>query len=71
MEFLKGIPFSDHDRILKYREELLPKLETSISLFMKTFLRVGFFHADLHGGNFFLLEDKRIGLIDFGLMGSF
>src|SRR5690606_33044335 len=31
----------------------------------------GFFHADLHGGNLFFLEDeKRIGVVDFGLVGS-
>ena len=37
---------------------------------MKTFLKDGFFHADLHGGNFFLLENGTIGIIDFGLMGT-
>ena len=38
-------------------------------IFIKTLLSDGFFHADLHGGNFFLLENGQIGLIDFGLMG--
>ncbi len=30
----------------------------------------GLFHADIHPGNFILLPDKRIGLIDFGLVGK-
>jgi ubiquinone biosynthesis protein len=70
MERLEGIPFSDQERIASFIPELGPKLEEGYRTFIKTFLQDGFFHADLHGGNFFLLEDGRIGLIDFGLMGS-
>ncbi|MEW6586116.1 MAG: AarF/ABC1/UbiB kinase family protein, partial [Nitrospirota bacterium] len=29
----------------------------------------GFFHADPHPGNFFVLPDESIGLIDFGMVG--
>ena len=29
-----------------------------------------FFHADLHGGNVLLLDDGRVGLIDFGIVGT-
>ena len=32
-------------------------------------LRYGFFHADPHPGNVFVLEDGRLGLIDFGAVG--
>jgi len=74
IEELRGIPFSRDDLITEKREELAPKLEYGIQLFLKTFLKDGFFHADLHGGNFFYLNeginDGKIGLIDFGLMGS-
>lgn len=70
MERLMGTPFSQTEKILAHKEDLIPKMEYGIQLFFKTFLKDGFFHADLHGGNFFYLEDGRIGLIDFGLMGS-
>jgi ubiquinone biosynthesis protein len=74
IEELKGIPFSNHDLIIEKKDEIAPKLEYGVQLFLKTFFRDGFFHADLHGGNFFYLHDGenngRIGLIDFGLMGS-
>lgn len=74
IEELKGIPFSNSNLILEKKDEIAPKMEYGIQLFLKTFLKDGFFHADLHGGNFFYLvdgiNDGKIGLIDFGLMGS-
>jgi|GEM_PF-360425 len=74
IEELRGIPFSRSELILEKKDELIPKMEYGIQLFLKTFLKDGFFHADLHGGNFFYLTDEvnngRIGLIDFGLMGN-
>jgi ubiquinone biosynthesis protein len=30
----------------------------------------GFFHADPHPGNFFVEEDGRIGVVDFGIVGT-
>ncbi len=71
MERLKGVPFSrvrEHDP--QIIEKISDRLESGVHLFLKTFLQDGFFHADLHGGNFFYLENGQIGLIDFGLMGS-
>jgi len=69
MEYLKGISFNDTARIKIHREELLPKIESSIKIYIKTFLQDGFFHADLHEGNFLLLENGQLGILDFGLMG--
>ena len=34
--------------------------------FGRTILETGFFHADPHPGNIFVLDDGRVGLIDFG-----
>jgi aarF domain-containing kinase len=36
------------------------------NVFGRTILETGFFHADPHPGNLFVLEDGSIGLIDFG-----
>lgn len=36
---------------------------------IKSILYDGFYHADLHMGNIFFMEDNNIGLIDFGLVG--
>ena len=32
--------------------------------------REGFFHADPHPGNFIVMEDLRLGLLDFGMVGT-
>ena len=69
LEELKGIPFS---HLQKGSEEIAivqAKLADSIQIFIRTLLADGFFHADLHTGNFFLLKNGQIGLVDFGLMG--
>jgi len=43
------------------------KLLTALTqVFGRTILETGFFHADPHPGNLFVLEDGSIGLIDFG-----
>jgi ubiquinone biosynthesis protein len=70
MEFLEGRPFNEFHSLEELGADVVEKLEKSIELFTHTLLADGFFHADLHGGNFFVLEDRRIGIIDFGLMGT-
>lgn len=48
------------------------ELATSIALsILKQVLEHGFFHADPHPGNFILMADGRVGLIDFGNVGRF
>lgn len=69
MDFLDGQPFNTIFETEK-QIELQPKLIKCVRYFLHTMLADGFFHADLHGGNFFLLKDGRIGLIDFGLVGN-
>ncbi len=70
LEFLDGKPFNEFKSMAEIGPDIAEKLEKSIELFTHTLLADGFFHADLHGGNFFVLKDRRIGIIDFGLMGT-
>ena len=69
MSYLKGVPFNKVGHLAQ-DDDLRDKLRISVKHFIHTLLIDGFFHADLHGGNFFLLEDRRVGIIDFGLMGT-
>lgn len=70
LEFLDGKPFNQFRSVHEMGPGVSEKLEKCIELFTHTLLADGFFHADLHGGNFFILPDSRIGIIDFGLMGT-
>jgi aarF domain-containing kinase len=76
MDYLDGVPLS------RAAEEMLKKgikpdspesqlfgrklLKSLTEVFGRCILETGFFHADPHPGNIFVLEDGRIGLIDFG-----
>jgi aarF domain-containing kinase len=76
MDYLNGVPLS------RAAEEMLKKgiepnspesqlfgrrlLKSLTEVFGRCILETGFFHADPHPGNIFVLEDGRIGLIDFG-----
>lgn len=70
MERLDGKPFTRIESLEREAPKLEEKLMKCVKLFVHTMLVDGFFHADLHGGNFFLMPDGKIGLIDFGLMGT-
>lgn len=69
LERLSGVRFDDAPAIAARGFELDPLLlAASESLFRQVFVH-GFFHADLHPGNMFVLDDGRIGYVDFGIMG--
>jgi ubiquinone biosynthesis protein len=70
LEFLDGRSFNQFSSLQEIGLDMVEKLESSVAMFTHTLLADGFFHADLHGGNFFVLNDRRIGVIDFGLMGT-
>lgn len=40
-----------------------------VDSFIKQILVHGFFHADPHPGNIFVLEDNRLAFVDFGMVG--
>lgn len=76
MDYLEGVPLS------RAAEEMLKRgidpgspeaqlfgrklLRSLTDVFGRCILETGFFHADPHPGNIFVLDDGRIGLIDFG-----
>ncbi|MFN3740550.1 MAG: ABC1 kinase family protein, partial [Thermodesulfovibrionales bacterium] len=40
-----------------------------LEAYLKMIFEDGFFHADPHPGNIFIMPDGRIGLVDFGIVG--
>lgn len=69
MERVKGTPINDIKKLKtkKWRPQDISK--TLIRVFLTQAMRDGFFHADLHQGNFFIEEDGTLIPVDFGIMG--
>jgi ubiquinone biosynthesis protein len=69
MEWIEGIPLADPDRLTALGYDPRALARTLIQTFLRHALRDGFFHADMHQGNFFVDEEGRIVAVDFGIMG--
>lgn len=70
MEYIEGVKASEIERIEK--EGLDRKVITArgADLILKQVFDHGFFHADPHPGNIFVLPGNVICYLDFGMMGS-
>jgi len=70
LEYIEGVSPDNIDEL--YRHHLNPKIiaANGVNVFLKMIFEHGFFHADPHAGNIFVLKGNRIGLIDFGMVGS-
>ena len=69
MERFYGVPFTDLESIRKYSPQPEFTLINALNTWMDSLVRCQFFHADVHAGNLMVLEDGRIGFIDFGIVG--
>jgi ubiquinone biosynthesis protein len=69
MEWIDGIPLTDPDRLTELGFDPRALARTLVQTFLRTALRDGFFHADMHQGNFFVDSEGRIVAVDFGIMG--
>jgi ubiquinone biosynthesis protein len=68
-EWIEGIAFSDTQKI---QNSNFDKKTIARNLVISYFHQVyedGFFHADMHPGNLFLMNDGRIAAVDFGIIG--
>lgn len=69
MERFYGVPFTDLESIRKYSPQPEWTLINALNTWMDSLVRCQFFHADVHAGNLMVLEDGRVGFIDFGIVG--
>ncbi len=70
MERIRGIKVSDLSALDAAGIDRKTLAEQIAQLNLQMVFEDGFFHADPHPGNFFIESDGRIGLIDFGMVGS-
>jgi ubiquinone biosynthesis protein len=70
LSFIDGIKISDVVRLREAGVDLEVVTRAGGQLLAKQIFEFGFFHADPHPGNLFVLRDNRIAPVDFGMMGK-
>jgi ubiquinone biosynthesis protein len=69
LERIEGIRVNDLKAIDAAGINKRAIVEAGARAFFKMIIIDGIFHADLHGGNLFILPGNRIGMVDFGIVG--
>lgn len=70
MDWVNGIPIKNKALLLENHLDLKQLSETGAEIFFTQVFRDGFFHADMHPGNIFILSDGRYATVDFGIVGT-
>lgn len=69
LEWIDGIKLADRDALAAAGYDPKALASKLVLAFLRQAIADGFFHADLHQGNLFVLPNGRIAVIDFGIMG--
>jgi ubiquinone biosynthesis protein len=69
LERIEGIKISNIEAIEKAGFDRSKLAEHAADLSIKEVLEDGYFHADPHPGNIFVLENGALGVMDFGMVG--
>jgi ubiquinone biosynthesis protein len=70
LERIRGTKISDLVALDAHRIDRPALARRGTEVILKMIFEDGFFHADLHPGNFFIEPDGRFGLIDFGMTST-
>jgi ubiquinone biosynthesis protein len=70
MQRLEGLSLSDTQGLRDAQLDLDQTARRGAALFLEMIFTHGFYHADPHPGNFLLLDDNVIGLLDYGMVGE-
>jgi aarF domain-containing kinase len=69
MEYLKGVSMLDLESISKITDDPESTIITALNVWTQSVMTTPWFHADVHAGNLLVLDDGRVGFIDFGIVG--
>lgn len=70
MEKLDGVSMLDADQISKItNQDAEQTIITALNIWTQSVVTMPWFHADVHAGNLLVLNDGRVGFIDFGIVG--
>lgn len=70
LERIRGIKINDISALYSAGYDCHKIALHSARIIIKEVLEDGFFHADPHPGNFFVMPDEVIGAMDFGMVGN-
>ena len=70
MERMTGIPMDEFDAIRRLGVDGELVLRRGAKSWLEAVIVHGPFHADMHAGNLWVLEDGRTSYLDFGIMGE-
>lgn len=70
MERIRGITPDHIDELRAKGYDLHTIAENGANALLKMILEEGFFHADPHAGNIFIMPDNVVCFIDFGMVGT-
>ena len=68
-DFIEGVKVSDLDELSKRGFDNKIILKIFLNHFFKQIFIIGYFNADPHPGNVFVINQEKIGIIDFGSVG--
>ncbi len=66
---LEGVSIGDVEELEQRGHDRIQLAKTLTECFVNQYFREDTFHADPHPGNFLVLDDGKIGIIDFGMVG--
>jgi len=69
IEYVSGIPINDAAGIAAMGLDAEEITKIGANFYLRQLLEEGFFHADPHPGNMRVMEDGRVGIFDFGMVG--
>ncbi len=69
MEFLDGVKLCDAAAGPNGHYDLDAFARTGAQMYLDMIFANGMYHADPHPGNLIMLDDSRLGLVDFGMVG--
>lgn len=69
MERLRGVSMIDAESISSITDDPESVIITALNTWTSSVMNMPWFHADVHSGNLLVLDDGRVGFIDFGMVG--
>lgn len=70
MEYVDGVKINNFEALDRMEVNRKKLAKQGVDLYFEQIFEHGFFHADPHPGNIFVLKNGKICFLDFGMMGT-